>query len=401
MSRSLTHSRSRSVVGQACGFVRHPLGYCNASNRRSTTPVLRKSWPPEPGRTPVTALDRALDPPNDACRDCADITRRLQQDHVYNEARRQRPSTGVWSGAVADGNEDVVDPAKAERVFVVHGRNSKASRSMFAFLRSLGLKPFEWDQAVALTGEGSPYLGRILDVAFEHAQAVVVLMTPDDVVHLHPDHASGDADPEVRPGGQARPNVLFEAGMAMGRTERRTILVELGEVRTPTDIQGRHVIRLNNSAEMRSALARRLVNADCAVDQSGSDWLREGDFTPPSIGGDLPVGRRLPSSARPTASVDGRWSAGVGNRLDQVQITNTGAVELFEIEVKPPTDISEIQIIQESPIKRLPSGKTATLRGYGPWHHMGGGDVTQFDVHIVARLEDGTPFEQDVFMDAG
>ncbi|WP_290471296.1 hypothetical protein [Leifsonia sp. 71-9] len=44
--------------------------------------------------------------------------------------------------------------ANVEKVFVVHGRNAAARDSMFTFLRSLGLKPIEWDQAIALTGKG-------------------------------------------------------------------------------------------------------------------------------------------------------------------------------------------------------------------------------------------------------
>ena len=41
----------------------------------------------------------------------------------------------------------------SERVFVVHGRNAEARNAMFTFLRSIGLKPIEWDQAIALTGK--------------------------------------------------------------------------------------------------------------------------------------------------------------------------------------------------------------------------------------------------------
>lgn len=58
------------------------------------------------------------------------------------------------------------------RVFVVHGRNLAARDAMFSFLRAVGLQPIEWSQAVAMTGEASPYVGTILDAAFGAAQAI-------------------------------------------------------------------------------------------------------------------------------------------------------------------------------------------------------------------------------------
>ena len=36
-------------------------------------------------------------------------------------------------------------------VLVVHGRNEDLRRSMFEFLRSIGLNPIEWSMAVAMT----------------------------------------------------------------------------------------------------------------------------------------------------------------------------------------------------------------------------------------------------------
>jgi hypothetical protein len=44
---------------------------------------------------------------------------------------------------------------------------------MFDFLRALGLKPLEWDQAMSLTGDGSPYIGEILDAEFINTQTVI------------------------------------------------------------------------------------------------------------------------------------------------------------------------------------------------------------------------------------
>lgn len=165
-------------------------------------------------------------------------------------------------------------------VFVVHGRNESASRSMFSFLRSIELEPIEWAKAVALTGAASPYVGQILDAAFSHAQAVVVLFTPDDEGRLREEFRH-ESDPthEAQLTPQARLNVIFEAGMAMGRFQNRTVLVELGDLRPFSDIAGRHVIRLDDSPAKRQEFAQRLQAAGCAIDITGTDWHTEGNFS--------------------------------------------------------------------------------------------------------------------------
>ncbi len=166
-----------------------------------------------------------------------------------------------------------------QQVFVVHGRNQKARDAIFAFLRSIGLQPLEWNEAVLATGKASPYIGEILDAAFSQAGAVVVLMTPDDEARLRERFVSANDPPhETELTGQARPNVIFEAGMAMGRDADRTVLIELGSLRPFSDIGGRHVIRLDDRTQRRQELAQRLQSAGCPVNLDGTDWHTAGDF---------------------------------------------------------------------------------------------------------------------------
>jgi predicted nucleotide-binding protein len=77
---------------------------------------------------------------------------------------------------------------------------------------------------------------------------------------------------------QPRQNVIYEAGMAMGIDEGRTILVELGKMRPISDVFGRLVVRINNTPERRNDFAERLRNAGCPVNTKGEDWLTAGDF---------------------------------------------------------------------------------------------------------------------------
>lgn len=169
-------------------------------------------------------------------------------------------------------------------VFVVHGRDQRLRAAMFAFLRAIGLKPMEWSHAVRTTASGAPYIGQILDTALPTAQAVVVLITPDDEARIRPDlRLPNDPPHETEYTAQARPNVLFEAGMALAVFPDRTVLVQIGDVRPFSDIAGRHIIHLNNTATSRHALAQRLTTCGCVVDINGTDWHSAGDFSNPRL----------------------------------------------------------------------------------------------------------------------
>ena len=161
------------------------------------------------------------------------------------------------------------------RVFVVHGRNETIRRAMFDFLRAIGLDPIEWEEAIAMTGQGAPYTGHAIDVAFSNAHAAVILLTGDDLAYLKQEFISEhDDDNERKPTPQARPNVLFELGLAFGRKPDRTIIVEFGKTRPISDLIGRNVIHFADTSTFRQKLAGRLRTAGCAVNtDSKSDWL--------------------------------------------------------------------------------------------------------------------------------
>ena len=246
---------------------------------------------------PVSAIDRIRISKSDQ-----------DSNHIRPIAERERRESGVISLVhsgdwdIANKGEDVTDelitdppgspvepvphanqdfrPSVGTReVFVVHGRNTAARDAVFQFLLAIGLQPLEWAEAVRSTGKGTPYIGDILDAAFSRAHAIVVLFTPDDEARLRAE-LRGASEPihETELSGQARPNVLFEAGMAMGRSEDRTVLVEIGDLRPFSDVAGRHAIRLNNSSVRRQELAMRLQTAGCPVNLEGTLWHDVGDF---------------------------------------------------------------------------------------------------------------------------
>lgn len=284
-----------------------------------------------------------------------------------------------------------VDPRD---VFVVVGRNTEANTAMFTFLRAINLKPIEWSMAIAATGSASPYIGDALEKAFAQAQAVVVFMTPDDIAQLREEYSSGPDDPELQPTPQARPNVLFEAGMALGLHPDRTILVELGSLRSFSDVAGRHAVRIDNTPGKRNDLATRLKNAGCAVDTSGSDWYGAGDFSAPKgHSGPRATGRRLPSStpAKTRNRLDARYLHRTSGS-DRITVQNVGPEEVFEL-TSPNVDDFHGRI-DGFPIRRLPVGKSATLIAMAA---MGVPDT--WDLIVTGKTESGEEFTESLFLD--
>jgi len=178
-----------------------------------------------------------------------DIARAL----LLTAADRRRPSRKTGSEQPREG---FVDP---RRVLVVAGRNERALSSVFDYLRALGLRPIEWRDAVSETGVASPSITDVLSLMVERAQAVLVVLTPDEA-------------------GRSRQNVIFEAGLFMGLVPNRTVLLEFGRVEKPSDLSGLQIIAMNDSAAARSALRSRLISVGCAVDVEADEWLVRGEF---------------------------------------------------------------------------------------------------------------------------
>jgi predicted nucleotide-binding protein len=175
----------------------------------------------------------------------------------------------------------VQGPGDMRSVFLVHGRDRRAAKAMREFLRSLDLQVIEWEHAIGLTGQATPYVGDVVLAGMRLADAVVVMSTPDDLVWLRSDLLN-EEDPahEKQILGQARPNVIYEAGIADALDRTRTVLVEVGSVKSLSDLGGRAVVRFDGKAGSRHKLVNRLRKAGLQVNITGEDWLDTGDFNP-------------------------------------------------------------------------------------------------------------------------
>ncbi|MFO0821009.1 MAG: nucleotide-binding protein [Pirellulales bacterium] len=177
------------------------------------------------------------------------------------------------------------------RVFVVYGRNRSIYVAMTQFLQRLKLNPVSFDEIRNELG-GSPTILEIVQAGMKKAQAVVVLLTPDECGRLRSEYQlAGETAEDTR--WQPRPNVFIESGMALALDRNRTLLVTVGGVTLPSDLAGLHTIPLDNSASKRESLRNALIGVKCNVTGTAEgihDVALAGNFevdtpaTPSSVG---------------------------------------------------------------------------------------------------------------------
>ncbi len=168
-----------------------------------------------------------------------------------------------------------------QSVYVVYGYNHAVRDAMYAFLEALELQPITKEVAVSWTGEGSPFADRIIDAAFKHAQAVIVLFTGDDRVRLRSTLRKRREGAHENAFIQPRQDQIFEAGYAFGHSPERTILVQVGQMQLFSDIDGRYIPNFTGKEHERIDLINRLKGAGCIVNDNGDAWRSAGNFSYP------------------------------------------------------------------------------------------------------------------------
>lgn len=164
------------------------------------------------------------------------------------------------------------------KVFLIHGRNDAAQKEMRTFLRSLGLiaRPFD-DIRHGLPGNAT--IMDVIQAGMKESQGVIALFTADEFASLRPDFRGPNEQPREAMRWQARPNVIFEAGLAYGLAPDRFVFVLLGDVELFSDVSGIHFYRISNDPRRRFALRQFLANGmGCDVEHQSSEWQEAGDF---------------------------------------------------------------------------------------------------------------------------
>lgn len=177
------------------------------------------------------------------------------------------PAHMPGSTVTSTGRTVVEKIGDGRSVFIVHGRNTAARDELAKFLRHLDAKPITWTQAAAETAKALPTTMEIINAGMAKAQAIVVIFSPDDEAQLKTAFVKADDGlHETQLTGQARQNVILEAGMALGAAPERTVLVRLGKTRQISDIEGINWIDLGDAWDNRERLRAALVNANVTLE---------------------------------------------------------------------------------------------------------------------------------------
>ena len=171
--------------------------------------------------------------------------------------------------------------ADPKRVFIIFGRDEDAHRELVRFLQAIGLQELSFETVASALGP-NPFIADIVVKGIEMADAVIALFTPDEQAVLYDPRTGrclGDRHDDSR--WQARPNVIFEAGVAFGTKKSEVVLAVLGaDVRLFSDIGGVHFVRLDAPGGKQN-LYDRLSTILGELRPTTADWAtssESGDF---------------------------------------------------------------------------------------------------------------------------
>jgi Predicted nucleotide-binding protein containing TIR-like domain len=170
-----------------------------------------------------------------------------------------------------------VESDQSKRVLIIYSQNEAARIEISEFLKGANLIPVEWKQIEIHLEKSGPSIDEVLSVAFDKVQAVMVVLTGDDLVEPGREFVDERNPGRVKAARfQPVPDLLFKAGVAFGMKSTRTVLVALGKVRPLHSLLERHLIRLTDSYEDRKEVITKLQQAHCLI--TGYEWSVKGNF---------------------------------------------------------------------------------------------------------------------------
>ena len=166
-----------------------------------------------------------------------------------------------------------VPPPDRKKVFIIYGRNEDARKAVERFLESLKLVPWSFPQIAGDAGL-QYHTSDIVRKGIEQAHGIIGLFTPDEFATLHGSLQKESDDETDRKRWQARPNVIFEAGIAYGLAPERTILMMMGpQVKLFSDVAAIPHVVLADNQDGRWSFRDKLIGIGCDVDQRTKAFL--------------------------------------------------------------------------------------------------------------------------------
>jgi len=229
----------------------------------------------EAGRVPVESAATVI-----AALDSAGLQLGLPDARIISPASpREGPDVTASSSASPSPTSK---QGGGRTVFLVQGRHQEVNEALTDYLMALDLRVLQWEEVVRATGKGNPYIGDVIVRGMQDADAIVVLFTAEDKVQLDVSIVPNAKPEELLAGHQPRPNVLLEAGMALAIDADRTLIVQFGDIRPATDLDGRHLLHIGGSnVTWRHNLAARLESIGLHPRTTSGRHLTAGSFPAP------------------------------------------------------------------------------------------------------------------------
>lgn len=157
-------------------------------------------------------------------------------------------------------------------LFLIHGRDIECISEVINLLSVAGIDVFTFDDIQSSLQSGAPFIGQVVDVGLDKCDATLALFTPDELASLQLSFRKNEDGPSDQLRWQARPNVIFEAGLALAKHPKTTLLVTVGsDVRLFSDVEGRLVRRLDDGEETKRELLGALTQLGAELDKHAID----------------------------------------------------------------------------------------------------------------------------------
>jgi hypothetical protein len=247
--------------------------------------------------------------------------RNRHEDRLLDVLAKKMTLSLLSAPQSADRGANVLDRDRS-RVLLIHGHDSIGVKEVARLVERLGLEPILWQEALHRIGLMSPSVIERFRSCLDVAQGVVIVL-------------EGGL-------GESELNLVFEAGLALGLAEERTVVVQLGDQTPPNDLAAVNILRLRSTEESANALSSALASAGCAI--------------PGSAGG---------SASKPQKGIDAGWYRWTPAHADSPLYADiAAAVQAFQ-PMPYPGSQAAAKWLKEKALDQHPGTTTHLLIGNG------------------------------------